>query len=167
MLYQYDFIPLLGEDSMHTQSSKELHRYNYLSSEIDAAYHELSSALGLADSSMIVLYTICDNGDCCLLQDICRKSGISKQTVNSALRKLEAADIVYLENAGPKSKRVCLTEQGRQLAGQTAARIIEVENRIFSSWEIGDVEKYLELTERYLNDFKERSKEITASRQKN
>lgn len=151
---------------MHTQSSKELQRYNYLSSEIDAAYHELASALGLADSSMIVLYTICDSGECCLLQEICRKSSISKQTVNSALRKLEAEDAVYLESAGPKNKRVCLTKRGRQLADQTAVKIIEAENEIFSSWEIEDVEKYLELTERYLNDFKQKSKKIIGKHQR-
>ncbi len=55
---------------MKIHSSKELKRYNYLSSEIDAAYHELSSKMGLPDSSMIVLYTICDNGDSCPLRDI-------------------------------------------------------------------------------------------------
>lgn len=94
---------------MNIHSSKELKRYNYLASEIDAAYHEISSKLGLPDSSMIVLYTICDSGDSCLLRDIVHNSGISKQTVNSALRKLEAEGIIYLEHAGAKNKSVCLT----------------------------------------------------------
>lgn len=149
---------------MHTHASKELRRYNYLSNEIAAAYHELSLKLGLPDSSMIVLYAICDQGDSRLLRDICRNSGISKQTVNSALRKLEKEGIVYLEAAGSKNKRVCLTPQGKLLAGQTAARITEIENDIFSSWQKEDVEKYLELTERYLNDFRERGKNIAARR---
>lgn len=142
---------------MRTHFSKELRRYNYLYNEIDAVYHELSLKLGLSDSSMLILYTICDYGDSCLLQDIYGNSGISKQTVNSALRKLEAEGIIYLEAAGPKNKKVCLTEQGRHLADRTAAKIIEIENHIFSSWEKEDVDKYLALTERYLNDLKERS----------
>lgn len=141
----------------NTHVSKELSRYNYLSSEIDSAYHELSVKLGLPDSSMIVLYTICDSGDSCLLADVCRKSGISKQTVNSALRKLESQGVIYLEAAGAKNKKICFTEYGRQLADQTAMKIITIENDIFSSWSVEDVEKYLELTERYLRDFKERS----------
>lgn len=141
---------------MKIHSSKELKRYNYLSSEIDAAYHELSSKLGLPDSSMIVLYTICDNGDSCPLRDIVHNSGISKQTVNSALRKLEAEGIIYLEPAGSKNKIVCLTKQGKKLADRTARQIIDTENDIFSSWLPEDVAKYLELTERYLRDFKAR-----------
>lgn len=143
---------------MNIHSSKELKRYNYLSSEIDAAYHEISSILGLPDSSMIVLYTICDNGDSCLLADIVRNSGISKQTVNSALRKLEADGIIYLESAGARNKTVCLTKQGKELADRTARQIIDVENDIFSSWAQEDVKRYLELTERYLQDLKKRIK---------
>ena len=70
--------------------SKEMRRYNHLVGEIDGVYHEMSLRLGLSDSAMIVLYTLCDSGGPCPLRDICRRSGLSKQTVNSALRKLEA-----------------------------------------------------------------------------
>lgn len=139
---------------MKIHSSKELKRYNYLSSEIAAAYHEISTKLGLPDSAMIVLYAICDRGDSCLLRDIIHDSGISKQTVNSALRKLESKGIIYLKSAGAKNKTVCLTEQGKALADRTARQIIAIENDIFSSWSPDDVEKYLALTERYLQDFR-------------
>ncbi|MBD5477448.1 MAG: winged helix-turn-helix transcriptional regulator [Lachnospiraceae bacterium] len=145
---------------MNIRSSKELRRYNYLINEIDAAYHEISSALGLSDSSMVVLYTICDNNGSCLLRDICRNSGISKQTINSALRKLESEGSIYLESAGMKKKKVCLTEHGKLLADRTAGKIIEMENDIFSSWSKEDLAKYLELTERYLLDLKTRSSKL-------
>lgn len=145
---------------MNIHSSKELRRYNYLINEIEAAYHEISSALGLSDSSMIVLYAVFDNDGSCMLKDICRNSGISKQTINSALRKLESEGIIYLESAGTKNKKVCLTEHGKRLADHTAGKIIEMENNIFSSWAKEDVEKYLELTERYLLDLKESSSKL-------
>lgn len=64
-------------------------RFNYLTTEIDAAYHEAALKLGLSDSAMLILYAICNSGDECPLSDIPHLSGISKQTVNSALRKLE------------------------------------------------------------------------------
>lgn len=135
--------------------SKELKRYNYLHSETDAAYHEAASKLGLPNSSMLVLYAICDCGNSCLLRDICRSSGISKQTINSALRRLESAGIIYLENADGKNKTVCLTEKGQRLAERTAGKVIELENAIFSSWTEEEVSQYLALTERYLHDFRE------------
>lgn len=145
---------------MNIHSSKELKRYNYLVNEINAAYHDTSLKLGLPDSSMIVLYSICDKGAPCLLKEIVHNSGISKQTVNSALRKLETEGVIYLESAGAKNKTVCLTEYGRQLADRTAGKMINIENDIFSSWPEDDVEKYLELTERYLRDFRKRIEKL-------
>lgn len=127
---------------------------------MDAAYHEISLKLGLSDSAMSILYTICNYGESCLLQDICRQSGLSKQTINSALRKLETGNILYLEMAGAKSKRVTLTDAGKALAQKTALQVINTENEIFASWSREDVEKYLELTEDYLTALKEKAKRL-------
>ncbi|MCI8623488.1 MAG: winged helix-turn-helix transcriptional regulator [Provencibacterium sp.] len=140
--------------------SKEMERFNYLMGEINAIYHDLALKLGLSDSAMDILYTICDNAGPCLLQEICRKSGSSKQTINSALRKLEAEDIVYLESAGAKNKRVCLTAKGKELAERTAMRVIKMENDIFSSWPEEDRKKHLELTERYLRTLCQKAQEL-------
>lgn len=104
---------------------------------------------------MIVLYTILDMGDPCPLREICRSAGISKQTVNSALRRLEADGMIYLENTDGKNKNVCLTEEGQKFSEQTVRKIIKMENDIFASWPKEDVEQYLALTERYLQNFRE------------
>lgn len=90
---------------MEKQINVEMKRMNYLTNEIDGAYHEAALKLGLSDSGMMILYTICNNGDTCLLNDITRLSGISKQTINSALRKLENEGIVYLENFSGRKKK--------------------------------------------------------------
>lgn len=140
--------------------SKSMKRFNHLLGEIDAVYHELNWRLGLSDSAMVVLYTICDNGGCCLLQDICRRSGLSKQTVNSALRRLEADGILYLEAAGSKAKNVCLTESGKDFADQTAGQIIKAENEIFDSWSQEDLDKYLELTEAFLAALRQKAENL-------
>lgn len=141
-------------------SSKALKRYNYLFGELDGVYHEIALKMGLSDSALKILYTICDNRDRCLLQNICRQSGLSKQTVNSALRKLEGEGIVYLEAAGAKNKRVCFTEEGKRLGERTAGRIIEAENAIFASWPREDVENYLSLTEKFLTALSDRAKNM-------
>ena len=140
--------------------SKEMRRYNHLLGEIDGVYHEMSLKLGLSDSAMIVLYTICDSGSSCLLRDICRYSGLSKQTVNSALRKLEVEGVVYLEPVSARSKCVFLTEAGQALAAETAGKIIRIENDIFDSWPREDVEQYLELTERFLLALRKKAEEF-------
>lgn len=140
--------------------TEDLKRFNYLTSEINAAYHEAASKLGLSDSAMMILYTICNNGDHCLLSDICQLIGVSKQTINSALRKLEADDIVYLETFSGKKKMVYLTDKGKNLADKTVVRLIEIENNIFGSWTNEELEMYLELTQRYLYSFKDKVKEL-------
>lgn len=136
--------------------SREMKRYNYLISEMDSVYHEAAVKFGLSDSAMSILYAICDNGEGCLLHEICFYTGISKQTINSALRKLESEDIVYLEPLNAKSKKVYLTEKGRDLAEKTAFRILQMEDEIFASWKKEDVDKYLELTESYLVHLREK-----------
>lgn len=133
----------------------ELKRYNYLCSEIDALYHEASFRLGLSDSAMQILYAICNNGGgSCPLHEICRLSGIRKQTLNSALRKLEKENLIFLTAQTGRKKLVTLTEAGRQLAGRTAVRLISLENEIFRSWSPEDQQEYLRLTQKYLTAFR-------------
>ncbi len=137
-----------------------LKRFDHLTKEIDAAYHEAARRLGLSDSALMILYTICTFGSSCLLSDINRLSGVSKQTINSALRRLEADGVVFLETFDGKKKRVCLTEKGMDLADHTAVRLIGIENDIFSSWPKKEREMYLELTQKYLDHFREKIKDL-------
>lgn len=141
---------------MRTKPIAQLRQFNHLASEIDAVYHQAALKLGLSDSAMVILYTICNSGDACLLCDVTRSAGISKQTVNSALRKLEAEGIVYLEAVNGRQKRVCLTGDGKRLVQKTVLRVIQAENEIFSAWTDAEQETYLALTQRYLSAFREK-----------
>lgn len=145
---------------MREFATEKLKRFNYLSGEIDAVYHEAALKFGLSDSAMLVLYAICNNGESCLLSDIIHLSGASKQTINSALRKLEAEGIVCLEAVNGKKKKVCLTKKGRELTDHTVIRLLDIENGIFDSWSLEEQEMYLTLTQRYLTAFKEKVKEV-------
>lgn len=145
---------------MNTNIFESVKRCNYLYGELNTEYHNASLKLGLSDSAMQILYTICNFGESCLITDICRLTGLSKQTVNSALRKLEGDDIIRLESVTPKSKRVCLTEGGKALSKKTALRLIEAENAVFASWTEDEVRQYIELIERFLVKFKEKTEEF-------
>ena len=74
--------------------NEQMKHLNLLTSELDKAYHEAALKLGLSDSVMLILYTLCWCEGECLLGDL--TSSASKQTINSALRKLEADGIVRL-----------------------------------------------------------------------
>ena len=126
-------------------------RLNDLICETDAAYHEASVRLGIADSVMQILYTI---------QEIRRRTGISKQTLNSALRKLENEDVLYLAQGDGRKKKICLTAEGERKARETAGRLIQAEDEILSSWTEEEIEIYLKLTERYLREFRVKIEEF-------
>lgn len=143
---------------MDTHILKEMRRFNHLLGEINGTYHEAAVKLGLSDSVMAVLYTLCSEGEPCPLQEIVRQSGLSKQTVNSAIRKLEHEGVVYLEPAGGRGKDVCLTELGRETVRRRVLPLMEIENEVYSSWPRGELLGYLELTERFLAALKEKTK---------
>ena len=141
---------------MKTYMTEEIRRFNHLTGEIEALYHQAALKLGFSDSAMQILYTICNVGDRCLLSDICKLSGTSKQTINSAIRVLEKDGIVYLEAFDGKKKVVCLTEKGKTTVEATIARLIAIENQIFASWTELEREEYLRLTKAYMIAFKEK-----------
>lgn len=138
-----------------------MRRFNHLVSETDAVYHEAALRMGMSDSTMQILYILCDKGGDCPLGEICTLSGISKQTINSALRKLEEEEIVYLKGMGGKKKRVYMTDKGRKLAEHTVVRLMEIENSILNSWPKAELEQYLVYTEKYLVALREKMKELS------
>lgn len=143
-----------------TQQSKQLRRFNRLVGETDAVYHELANRLGLSDSAFQILYTLRAEGGACPLRDICTFSGLTKQTVNSSLRKLEAEGSVMTESSGARHKTVTLTTKGAELAEKTVAKVIEIENEILGSWPAEDLEKYIRLTEEFLVSVRARAQEV-------
>lgn len=134
--------------------NQSLRRYNHLMSEIDSVYHRMSVSLGLTDSTSQILYTLlCENG-AAPLTHIASLTGMSRQTLHSALQKLQREGCLVLEAVDGKSKQARLTKCGEAYAGETAAKIMKAENTVYDSWSEDDVRTYLALTDRFLRDLK-------------
>lgn len=145
-------VPVLIESKMKI--------FNSLWNEISVTYHDVALKLGLSDSAMMILYSICSNGNECMLSDIVNTTNISKQTVNSALRNLEADGIIYLELVGSRKKKVCLTDKGKGLVKNTVYKLINIENKIYNSWSKEDSNLYLHLTQKFLDEFRNETKDL-------
>lgn len=145
---------VLGGEGMNQYEIGAINKINYLSSEIEGLYHQASLKLGISDSVSIVLYTIYDAGESCLLSDIYKKSGISKQTVNSAIRGLETDNILYLEQYTGRAKRVVLTEKGRDFVKETVGKIQKAEIQAFDTWSEEEINTYIQLMEKYTHCFR-------------
>ncbi len=140
--------------------SQNMKRCNHIQGEIEAVYHNAALKFGLADSTQFILYTICYLGNNCPLSEVVKMTGISKQTINSALRNMEEQGLIKLNQASPKTKNVILTKKGEELAGKTVLHLMQVEDDVFSAWPDEDVQKYLELNERFLKDLKEKINQL-------
>lgn len=138
----------------------KMQKVNFLTHDLDAIYHQAARKLKVSDSVLYVLYMIYEKGDHCLLYDICSESGISKQTINSAIRKLEKEEILYLEQDKGKTKRICLTEKGKVCIEQTAVRLLEAECSAFDGWTDEEINMYLKLIEKYNDSFREQIKKM-------
>ena len=139
---------------METTITKELRRLNQMLSEIEGLYHEAAWKLKLSDSVMKILYSMYLLGDGCPLSDVIFYSGISKQTINSALRKMEGERLLHLKASNGRKKQVRLTEKGRRLMEETVAQIVKMENEILEGWTEEERGNFFLLTEKYLEDLK-------------
>lgn len=128
-----------------------LHRINSISSEMDALYHQSSLRFGITDSVSIVLYNVYDAGGECLLSEIYKTTGVSKQTVNSAVRTLERDGTISLRRHDGRTKKIILTEAGKAFAERTVARLYCAENAAFDSWSEDEIKTYIRLSEKYLD----------------
>ncbi len=148
------------ETDMKREWKEEIHRINYLSFEIDSLYHQAALRLGISDSVSLILYTIYDIGEGCLLSDVYKNSGVSRQTVSSAIRGLEAENILYLEPINGKSKKIVLTKKGEEYMQKTAARLFAAESAVFDDWTQEELEAYIRLMGKYTDCFKKQIEKL-------
>lgn len=129
-------------------------QYTCLAGEINSLYHEAAVKAGVSDSVQNILYVICEKDGRRLQSDISKLTGISRQTINSAIRRLERDGIVYLEQGNGRNTIVCLTEKGKHFAQEKIYPLYEIENRIWSEWTEEEQQQYLMLTQKYRDALK-------------
>lgn len=129
-------------------------QYTYLAGEINALYHEAAVKMGISDSVQNILYVLCEKNGRCLQSEISKLTGISRQTINSAIRKLEKEDIVYLEQGKGRNTILCLTEKGKKFSSEKIMPLHEAENKIWNEWTAEEQQQYLTLTKKYRDGLK-------------
>ena len=105
-----DIICMKPDIKEAVMSNKKARMYAYLSAEITSLYHEAAVKMGISDTVLNILYVLCERDGQCLQSDIFRLTGISRQTINSAIRKLEKDGFAYLKQGEGRNTMVCLTE---------------------------------------------------------
>lgn len=135
-------------------------QYTYLAGEINALYHEAAVKMGVSDSVQNILYVLGEKDGRCLQSEISKLTGISRQTINSAIRNLEKDGIVYLEQGKGRNTILCLTKKGEKFAEEKMYPLYEAENKIWNEWTPEEQQQYLELTLKYRDGLKKYLKDI-------
>ena len=129
--------------------SEKLRSINSLFSETAGLYHRFNVSLGLPDSVSDILYAVYSRDGSCPIRELCRETGLPKQTVNSALRKLEKEDILFLEIYSGQKKRAVLTETGHRFCEKTVVRIFQAEERAFDAFSDTELDAFVRLHKKY------------------
>lgn len=121
---------------------------------LDGLYHTLALRLGLSDSELWILYYLKDN-DGCRPRDICREYHLPKQTVDSALKKLERQDVLARETKTPRDVRITLTAKGRKLVRERILPICEAEVTAIDALPAKDRLALFKLLDKYSDHLRE------------
>lgn len=135
---------------MRGKQGQELKEFNRLYKELEDIYHEIALKTGMSDSAFIILYAIIELGDGCLQKDIAERYFISRQTVNSSVKNLEAKGYILPKKGKGRDMHLYLTDEGQRLVKDKIIPIMDIENSIFEEMLPGESRELLRLTGKYV-----------------
>lgn len=146
---------------MSKHLSKKMLELNEIMKETDDLYRNLAKKFKMSDCMIWILYILREDDRSVTQSDICNMMYMPKQTVNSSLKKMESEGYIELLNINDKrSKQVCLTEKGIDLANNTVDIIISKENNALSKMDKEEQALFINLFKKYKDLLKESFMEI-------
>lgn len=131
----------------------KLREINNVWERIDTLYHEVARKFGLSDADFHILYILYRPEEYVPQKEIYQQTGISKSTINSAVKKMEQEGIIKINAIDGRSTQVGLTSKGRKLSSKNVEKIIEIENRIYDSWSEEKRETMLNVNKDFMEAF--------------
>lgn len=135
--------------------------YNEIIKQNEDIYREAAKRIGRSECSLWILYLLRTGYTAPVQREICAHLHEPKQSVNSALKKLEADGYIELiPGDDRRSKQILLTQKGEALCEQTVDRIVWAEKKAFESLSDREQETFLSLFHRLTDSLKEHMEEI-------
>lgn len=130
--------------------------------EFDIEYHKLANLYNLSDSSFWILYDLYENEDGCTQKEFYTEWSLNKQTINSSVKYLINKGYVALEclDDNKKSKKLRLTEKGREMSKNTVGKVMELEEKAFGNIDENEMNMVINFFEKQLESFKNQVDEI-------
>ena len=132
-----------------------LHEYNNIFKENDNIYRDVAKRLGLSECAFWILYVLRADDTISTQSEICGAWYQSKQTVNSALKNLEANGYIELRCVKDRrSKSISLTDKGINISQKTVDKVIKAEQEALSSLNAEEQEAFISLFHKYTDALK-------------
>lgn len=129
---------------------ENLARYNVLYRESDELYRTAAKAMGLSDCAMWILYVLRESGEPQTQSTLCAVLCQPKQTIHSALKRLEDGGYLTLHGGSDRRTRcIRLTQRGILLAESTVDRVIHAETAALAGLSDSEQETLLLLLAKY------------------
>ena len=134
--------------------------YGSLYRSSNELYHHIAMKMGLSGSAFDILYALDGLGDGCLQKDVCAASGMTKQTVNTSVHKLERVGAVELRVERGRGTHLHLTETGRKLVEACIRPVVDAEEAAFAALSPEECEELLRLTRAYLDHLRAKAEAL-------
>ena len=132
-------------------------RYNAVWMETSQLYETWARRRGLSFYELLVVLSITETEEAVFHKDICRRFTIPKQTVHAIIKTLADKGWLELEvsEQDRRSRKLCLTAEGREQAAQIVQSLQEHEARVWLRLEVDRAEQLIEYTALYNRYFRE------------
>ncbi len=131
-----------------------------LGKEIDRLYSRAADEAGLSQSAFDILYALAVYGDGCSQKELCDRSWLGKQTINSSIKRLVESGHIIKEPGAGRACRISLTDLGRSLVERKVVPVIHAERRAFDTIPERDQTRLAKLLVNFRDEFEKGLREI-------
>lgn len=140
-------------------------RYNSIYKEADQVYHQFARLFGLSDCAFWILYLLQESDRTYTQAEICDTLSFARQTVNSALKGMQAQGYIRLmpDHGNKKNKLLRLTPKGEEFVQATVDRVIDAELSTLEQFSSSEQQAFLALNQKYALCIRKEYEKLLAS----
>ncbi len=133
--------------------------------KVDELYRSLANSYDLSDSALWIVYSIRLSDEPVTQSNLSNLLSLSKQTINSSLKKLIETGYIVLSSTddNKKNKIISLTEKGKRIAEKAADGVIDSEVKAIENMSVEKAKLFISLYEEYAMNLKEQFDKLNRS----
>lgn len=152
--------------TLNKHAYKRLAKVNGRLKAIDDTYRNIAKIFGMPECTFWILYTLRVEENPLTQSEICNSQYQPKQTVNSALKKMEIDGYIKLIcGSNQRSKNICLTEKGIRLAEKTVDKVSRAEAEALIGLSDEEQEEFVNLLKKYSGLLKEKMQALNMGKE--